>query len=391
MNKLKSKKKRIAVITTTRADYGLLKNLIKKLEKSRLIESKLIVCGTHTVKKFGLTIDEIKKDKIKIHKIFNLNFKNDQPLEATNFFLNLGKKFNLFFNKFYIDGIIILGDRYEVLSIASVAKIYNIPIIHFHGGESTFSLIDDSIRHAISKLACLHFTSHKIYKKRLENMGEDPKQVFSFGGLGASAINQIKLFSKQELEKILKIKLDKNFLLITFHPITLENENTKKEFKNLLMALKKFKKLILIFTSPNADVNHLVIKRLQNSFIKKNKNAYAFQSLGAKIYYSLMRYSSGIIGNSSSGILEAPSFQVPTINIGNRQGGRLQASSIINCLGIEKQIQVSINKALSVKFKNKIKYSKNLYFQKNTEKNIITVIEKINLELINKKKFYEKN
>ncbi len=387
MNKSKFKKKKIAVITTTRAEYGLLKNLITKLENSKFVESKLIVCGTHTIKKFGLTIDEIKKDKIKIFKIFETNLENDQPFEASNFFLDIGKKFNLLFNKSLFDGIIILGDRYEVLSIASIAKIYNIPIIHLHGGESTISLIDNSIRHAISKLSCLHFTSHEIYKKRLVNMGENPKHIFNVGGLGASAINQIKLLSKKEIEKIIRIRLDKKFFLITFHPITLENENTEKEFKNLLKVLKKFKKLILIFTSPNADVNYQVIKSLQNSFIKQNKNSYVYQSLGAEIYYSLMRYSSGIIGNSSSGILEAPSFKIPTINIGERQGGRLQSNSVINCPGKEKRIKASLNKALSAKFRNKLKFSKNIYFKKNTESKIISVIEKTNLRLLNKEKF----
>jgi GDP/UDP-N,N'-diacetylbacillosamine 2-epimerase (hydrolysing) len=391
MNRSKFKKKKIAIVTSTRADYGLLKNLILKLEKSKFIDVKLIVCGTHTVKKFGFTIDEIRNDKINIYKTFNLNLKNDKPIEASNFFLDLGKKFNSFLNKNFFDGIIILGDRYEILSIASIAKIYNIPIIHLHGGESTFSLIDDSIRHAISKLACLHFTSHKKYKSRLVKMGENPKNVYSFGGLGASAINQIKLINKKKLEKILNLKLDMSFFLITFHPITLENDNTKKEFISLLKVLKKLKKIKLIFTSPNADVNHLVIKKLINNFIKKNENSYLFQSLGSKIYFSLMRYSSGIIGNSSSGLLEAPSFRIPTINIGSRQEGRIQASSIINCLGKEKQIKNSIIKALSKKFNYKIKFNKNPYFQKNTEKKIVSIIETIDLKLINKKKFYEKN
>lgn len=390
MKKSKSKKK-IAVITTTRADYGLLKNLITKFDKSKYISCKLIVCGTHNLKKFGKTIEEINKDGLKISEVLKVNLNEDRKYDVSNFFLQTGKKFNHYLKRNHLDGILVLGDRYEILSVASIAKIYNIPIIHLHGGESTYALIDESIRHAITKLSCLHFTSHKKYKLRLEKMGESPKSVFSFGGLGASRISKIKLKNKLYLQKVLKIDLSKKYFLVTFHPVTLENNKTKKEFLNLLKALSKIKNVEIIFTSPNAEVNYLFIKRHINKFLKKNKNSFYFESLGAELYYSLMKYSSGVVGNSSSGILEAPSFKIPTINIGNRQEGRLQAASIINCEGKVSLIKSSLNKALSKKFLKSIKFTKNLYYQKSTEEKILSVIEKVNLKNLNKKKFYEKN
>ncbi len=390
MSKLNYKKK-IAVITSTRADYGLLKNLILILQNSKSFDFKLIVCGSHLLKKFGNTISEIENDKIKISKKIKINIKKDKPFDASNFFLKIGTSINTYFQGTKLDGVILLGDRYEILSIASIAKIYNIPIIHLHGGESTYSLIDESIRHSITKLACLHFTSHHKYKSRLVKMGENPKNIFNFGGLGASNIKKTKLLQLNLIEKKLKIKIKKKYFLITFHPITLYNNKTKIEFINLLEALNKFKDTTFIFTSPNLDVDYQIIIKLIKEFQKKNKNSYFFKSLGSKVYYSLMKHSSAVVGNSSSGILEAPSFNVPTVNIGGRQDGRIQAISVINSKGEAKNIETALKKALSQKFKHKLKGNINPYYKKNTEIKIANMIKFKNLKEINKKFFYEKN
>lgn len=381
------KKKKICFVTSTRADYGLLKTLIRQSQESKKFSSKLIVCGSHGIKKFGNSYTEIENDKIKIFKSISLNLTNDQPEDISNFFVRISQEINKIFKENYFDAVVILGDRFEMLSIASIATIYNIPIIHIHGGESTEGIIDNSIRHAITKLASLHFTSHQQYKKKLEQMGEQPKNIFCFGGLGASNIKEMNLLSKSLVERKLRISLLKKTLLITLHPLTLDNSNTKSHFLNLLDSLKNFKNLQFVFTAPNLEVNHNDIFNLIKSFVKSHDNAYFYASLGTEMYYSLLNHCAGVVGNSSSGILEAPSFKVGTINIGNRQGGRIQAKSIINCAPVSKEITKSIKKLLSAKFKDRLKSLKNPYYKKNTVHNILRIILKKDLTNINKKKF----
>ena len=280
--------------------------------------------------------------------------------------------------------IVILGDRYELLGCAIASMSHRIPIAHIHGGEITSGAIDDSIRHSISKLSHLHFPIHDEYKKRLIQLGENPETIFNYGGLGAHSIKNIKFKSKLDLENELKIKLDKMIFLITFHPTTLEKNKSKYQVSNLLSALDKFKDVIKIFTSSNFDHENKIIKRKILNFTYKNKNAFFYSSLGHSSYVSLMKISSLVIGNSSSGVLETPSLGIPTVNIGNRQKGRIISKNIVNSKYEKNHIIKNIKKALILD-KKKLSKIGSPFYKINTPKNIAKKI--ISFRCILKKDF----
>ena len=265
---------------------------------------------------------------------------------------------------------------------------HRIPIAHIHGGEVTTGAIDDSIRHSISKLSHLHFPIHDDYRKRLIQLGENPKTIFNFGGLGAYSIKKTKFKSKKELEKILKIDLKKKIFLITFHPTTLEKNKSKYQISNLLSALEKFKDVIKIFTSTNFDHENDIINKEISNFVKKNKNAFFFSSLGHLNYISLLKNTDVVIGNSSSGVLETPSLGVPTVNIGNRQDGRIMSKNIINSKYDKKTITDKIIKALSMN-KKKLQKIESPFYKENTPQNISKKI--ILFEYNIKKIFFDLN
>ena len=275
-----------------------------------------------------------------------------------------------------------MGDRFELLGSAIAAMTFRIPIAHIHGGEVTHGAFDDSIRHSISKLSHLHFPIHQKYKKRLINLGENPKTIFNYGGLGAHSISKTNFLSKTELETLLKIDLDKKIILVTFHPVTLEKNNSKYQIQNLIKFLNNLNNKIIIITSSNFDNETNIIKKEFLKFRKKKENVYYFNSLGNKVYLSLMKISHIVIGNSSSGVLETPSFGTKTINIGNRQSGRIISENIINCdYSFE-----SITKAF-FKIEKKAKKISNPFFKKDTQKKIAKKILKFNYNL--KKRFYD--
>ncbi len=352
--------RKVLFITSSRADYGLLRDVILETQKLNR-ETYLLVTGSHLSEEFGNTIKEIKKDNINkiikrniLDKKFNDNKISNYISESINITTEV-------INKKKPDIIVILGDRYELLGSAIAAMILRIPITHIHGGELTIGAYDDSIRHSITKLSHLHFPIHNKYKKRLIQLGENPKTIFNFGALGAHAISKIKLFKKLEIEKILNIKLNKKIILATFHPVTLEKNMSKYYIKNLIKFLSKLNNYIIIFTSPNFDNESNILKKEILNFVKKKDNIHFYKSLGSKMYISLMKISYLVIGNSSSGVLETPSFGVRTINIGNRQEGRIMSSNVIKC-----NYDVnSINKAF-LKSKNKSTKPYNPFFKKNT-------------------------
>lgn len=375
MKKLKHKKN-IFFVSTNRSDYGLQRNLIDEIHKNKNYNLKLIVSGAHYLNKFGSTLEEIHKDKIKIYKSIKLNLSNDSPYDVSSFNNQLSKHMNYLFSKNKIDFLFLLGDRSELLNIASVAKVYNIPIGHLHGGESTMGAIDDAIRASISHLSELHFVSHPKYKKKLIEMNINKSKIFYVGGLGASKIDKIKLLKKNEVENKLNLKINKKLIVVSFHPITLENQITGIHYLNLLKSLKNFDDTEIIITAPNTDVNHNKIYKLTKNFIKKYKHFHFYRSLGNEVFYSLLNISTIIIGNSSSGILEAPSFNISIINIGNRQKGRVQSKNVINCRPIINEITKNITKVfLNKKYYQKLNRIKNPYFKKNTEKNIIKILD----------------
>ena len=373
--------KKTLFISSSRADYGLLRDVIKETQKINP-RTYLLVTGSHLSKKFGKTISEIKKDKIKkIIKKKILKRKFDD-VSISNYAADAIKITTDVIKKIKPEVIVILGDRYELLGSAIAAMLCRIPIAHIHGGELTYGAYDDSIRHSITKLSHLHFPIHELYRKRLIQLGENPKTIFNFGGLGAYSASKTKFLSKIKLEKKLKIRIDQRIILVTFHPVTLEKNKSKYQIKNLIKFLSTFKKEIIIITSSNFDNETDIIKKEIIKFVKKKKNVYFFSSLGNKTYISLMKIAYLVVGNSSSGVIETPSFGTKTINIGERQNGRILSKNIINS---DYDFR-SINKAF-LRIKKKTYRVSNPFFKKNTPKNIAKKILGFKFDL--KKKFFD--
>jgi len=379
--------RKICVITSSRADYGLLKSLIRKIKFDKSLQLQLLVTGSHLSEEFGSTFKEIKKDGFLINDKIEIILSSDTPA-AVCASIGLG---NILFSKSYTklkpDLLIILGDRYELLSAAISALIHNIPIAHIHGGEKTIGAFDDSIRNAITKISNLHFVSTNEYRKRVIQMGEDKKSVFNFGGFGAEAIKSITLFKKKEIENILKFSFLKKNIVVTFHPETHNIKSSKKNINEILKAIKSFSDIMFIFTLSNADPEGRVINKLVINFVSKNKNSIFSYSLGQKMYYSILKNVDGVLGNSSSGILEVPSFKIGTINIGDRQYGRIQAKNTINVVASKNKIVNAINKITSKNFKKKIKNLNSPYYKPHTSSNVLNVIKR--LKTINTKKDFK--
>lgn len=368
--------KKIFIITGSRAEYGLLRNLIIKLKNSKKFNTKLIVTGSHLSKKHGYTIKEIINDKINIDYKIDIKIKKDLEkniTESVSVFLK--KLSNILFSQ-KPDLIVLLGDRYELIAPAFAGLIFNIPIAHIHGGEVTNGAYDDSIRHSISKMSNLHFVSNKIYKKRLLQLGEESKNIFITGGMGVDAIKNLKLYNKLQIQKELGIVFQKKILIVTLHPETKSFYKSKIQIDILLLSLSKLKNTTIIFTCANADTDNLIINKKIKSFVKKNSNSYFYYSLGQKKYYTILKIADVIIGNSSSGILEAPSFKTPTINIGNRQDGRVMAKSVINVGYNSNLLKKAIEKVYSKNFKKILKKSKNPYGNGGATKKIFDILLK---------------
>ena len=385
-------KKKICVLTTSRADYGLLKPLVLGLKKEKKFKTIFAVTGTHFVKKYGYSVDEILKDKIKIDKKILISLINKTSSDNISFLAGeYMKHFSKFLNENKPNYIILLGDRYEDLSAAITAYIMNIPIIHIAGGEVTTGSYDDGFRHSITKLSDTHFVTTKQHRKRVIQLGENPKTVFNVGSLGLINLKNIKYLEKKDIEKKLKTKLLKRNIILTFHPETKNNINIEA-LKLLFKIMNLLDDLKVIITAPNLDKGRDEIMREifknKNKFPKKN---IYIPNLGSQLYYSLAKVSDGVVGNSSSGISEIPSLNVGTLNIGQRQSGRPIADSVIDLKKVSyKSLKKNLNKLLSKNFKDKIKTSSNPFYQKNTDKNIISLIKKLIMsKSINCKKFYD--
>ena len=379
---------KICVVTGSRAEFDLLKNLIVELKSDNFFKVKLIVTGAHLSSYFGKTINYIK-NKAKVDKIIDISIKNDDIKNIANSFSLGVKKFSSTFEKIKPDAILILGDRYEIFTCAISACFNRLPIIHLHGGERTEGLIDENIRHSITKLSHIHFVSTKEYKNRVIQLGENKKLVFNVGSLGVESIKKIKLIKKSKLEKNLNVKFKNKIALISYHPETLEKTRGQRNFKNFLNAISKLKNYTLVFTMPNADFGYKYIVKKLNNFTKKNKNSILIKSLGHDQYFSLCRHINLMIGNSSSGIIEIPSFKKPTINIGKRQNGRLKPTSVIDSSHNSKEILNKITLATSDRFLKKIKSMSNPYYQSNTSKKIKNILKKIELKNLIFKKFVD--
>jgi GDP/UDP-N,N'-diacetylbacillosamine 2-epimerase (hydrolysing) len=381
---------KICIVTGTRAEYGLLYWTIKKLLSDKYFQVQLVVTGMHLSPEFGLTYKQIEEDGIKINKKVEMLLSSDS---ASGVSKSIGLGIICFadiFSDLKPDIVLLLGDRFEIFAAATAAMIAKTPIAHCHGGEATEGLIDEPIRHSITKMSHLHFTSTEEYRKRVIQLGEQPNRVFNVGALGIENINKLKLLNKIDFENSIDLKLSSIVFLITFHPVTLEKSTAEEQFKNLLLALKTFKNTTFIFTLPNADNDGRIIIDLIHDFVSKNKNiSKAYTSLGQLRYLSAIKHSDLVIGNSSSGLIEVPSFKKPTINIGDRQRGRVFGPSVINCKPIKKEIINSIEIALSKKFNQKLLSTKNPYGSRNSSIQIVRILKKVSIggDLV-KKRFY---
>ena len=384
--------KRIGIMTGTRAEYGLLKSLMQEINKDNDLELYLIVSGMHLSPEFGMTYKEIEEDGFEINAKVEMLLSSDSPAGISKS-IGLGViGFADEFQRADLDMLILLGDRYEALSAAISAMVMRIPIAHLHGGELTEGAIDEGIRHSITKMSYLHFTSTEEYRRRVIQLGENPERVFCVGAIGVENIKKINLMTKEELERSIHFEIDENTVIVTYHPVTLENNTVEEQFLNLLEVLDRNPKIRMIFTKANADTNGRIVNELIDKYAAQNsERACAFMSLGQKRYLSALKYCRIVIGNSSSGIIEAPSFGKPIINIGDRQKGRICADSVINCGYTQQEIQQAMETALTEEFENKARNCRNLYEKENTAANIISVIKDylLNDKIKLKKGFYD--
>ena len=381
--------KKICVVTGSRAEYGLLSWLMKSIQDSPELDLQIVATGMHLSPEFGLTFREIEKDGFRIDKKVDILLSGDTPT-------SISKSTGLgligcsdAFNKLNPDLLIVLGDRYEVLAASTAAMFAKIPIAHIHGGETTQGAYDEAIRHSITKMAWWHFVAADEYKKRVIQLGEDPKRVFNVGGLGVDSIKKTKLLSKKKLMENTGIQFAEINLLVTYHPVTLEKQTSQKYFQALLDVLYDLVDVYLIFTMPNADSDGRIIKKMIDKFVSSNKKrSIAFTSLGHLNYLSTLQFVDGMVGNSSSGLAEAPTFKIGTVNIGDRQKGRLKAQSVIDCEPTKGSIEKAIGKLYSKDFRDTLSTVENPYGGGDASGKILDVLEKTPLPKALKKTFY---
>lgn len=382
-------KRKICIVTGTRAEYGLLYWLMKRIQEDKNLQLQIVATGMHLSPEFGLTYKQIEKDGFKIDGKVEMLLSGDTPTAISKSVGLAVISFADIFQMLNPDIVVLLGDRFEIFAAAQTAMIMRIPIAHIHGGELTEGAIDDPIRHSITKMAHLHFTATKEYRQRVIQMGEQPKNVFNVGSLGIEGIKSLSLLDKEELSKSIGVNLDK-FFLVTLHPTTLEKSTSERQILTLLNALDKFQDYQIIFTKTNADTEGRIINYNIEKYVKENsKRAYVFDSLGQVRYLSAIKHCELVIGNSSSGLLEVPYFRKATINIGIRQQGRLKAESVVDCDFNEASIINAINKGLSKEFKKRISSMEMLYGEGNTSQQIVEILKNVNLENILIKKFYD--
>ena len=377
-------KRNIAIVTSSRADYNHLYLLIDALYKSKLINLSLIITGMHTMKNYGETYKEILKDGFKPYFIIETKQHNTEEKDILNTMSNQFKKSYQIVNKINPDMVIVLGDRYDMYPLALTAHIMGIPLAHFHGGEVTTGAIDDAIRHSVSKLSDIHFVANDIFKKRLIQMGERKKYIFNVGSLGIDAIKQIKFKKRAYVESLIPLIKKKKYFMISMHPETISSSNIKL-INNTIKSIDKFKDHAKIFSYPNSDTESTVLLKEIKKYVRSSNNSILIKSFGRIDYLHLLKYAEALIGNSSSGIVEAPFLQTPSVNIGNRQNGRPKASTVFDASLSISEISNIINKAICKKDNvKKISYS-----GKNHIKRIIKILSSIDLRNIKNKKFVD--
>jgi GDP/UDP-N,N'-diacetylbacillosamine 2-epimerase (hydrolysing) len=380
--------RKVCVVTGTRAEYGLLYWLMKEIDTDIDLKLQIIATGMHLSEEFGNTYQQIEKDGFTIDKKVDISLTSDTELSISKS-MGLGMiGFSDAFNVLQPDLIVVLGDRFEIFSAVSSAMIARIPIAHLHGGEATEGSIDESIRHSITKMSHLHFTAANEYRNRVIQLGEQPDRVFNVGGLGIDNINKLKLLNKDDFEKAIDFNLGEKNILVTFHPVTLETSTSKSQFQELLNSIGELKNTKIIFTKANSDTDGKIINSMIEGYIAKHDNAVAFTSMGQLNYLSALQFMDVVVGNSSSGLLEAPSFKVGTIDIGDRQKGRIKADSVISCMPNKNSISNAFKELYSKQFQSIIDKVENPYGKGGASKRIVRIIKDIILDNIIKKSFY---
>jgi len=381
--------RKICVVTGTRAEFGLLYWLMKEVENTDGLELQLIVTGMHLSPEFGLTFSEVESE-FSITKKIEILLSSDSPIGISKSMGLAQISFSEAYQELKPDIILLLGDRFEIFSAASAAMIARIPIAHIHGGESTEGVIDEAIRHSITKMSHLHFAATEKYRNRIIQLGENPENVFNVGSLSVESIHRLSLLEKDKFEESIDFKLNKKNLLITYHPVTLEGSSSSSQFEELLCALDNLEETLLIFTKSNSDTYGRIINEMIDKFVAAKKSkAISFYSLGQVRYLSALQYVDGVIGNSSSGLYEAPSFRIGTINIGDRQKGRIKPKSVIDCAPNEREILSAMDKLYSPQFQEMLKGVINPFEGANTCSKIAEVLQKTDLSKLLKKTFFD--
>jgi len=383
-------KRKICIFTGSRAEYGLLYWLMKEIHGDPDLELQIIATGMHLSPEFGLTYKEIENDGFKIDKKIEMLLSSDTPIGISKSMGLAMIGFAEAYAEIQPDILVLLGDRFETFCAASAACLARLPIAHLHGGETTQGAIDEAFRHSITKMSHLHFTATDEYRKRVVQLGENPERVFNVGGLGMDNIKKLKLLGRKDFEHSIGFKLGPKNLLITFHPVTLEEASSKEQFQNLLDALGELQDTKFIFTKPNADTEGRIIIKMIDEYVSKNNyKSIAFISLGQLRYLSALQFVDAVVGNSSSGLTEAPTFQIGTINIGDRQKGRVKAESVIDCNPTKESILIAAKKLYSDEFQSKEINVTNPYGKGGAAKRIKEFMKAKDLSDILKKKFYD--
>lgn len=381
--------RKVCVVTGTRAEYGLLRWVMQGIKDTFGLELQIIVTGAHLSSQFGNTHREIEEDGFHINQKVDMQLSSDSPGGITK---SMGQGMIGFadaLDDLKPDILVVLGDRFEILPAVSAALVARIPVAHLHGGETTEGAIDEAIRHSITKMSHLHFVANDEYRRRVIQLGEQPEHVYMVGGLGVDSIINLKLLSKDELESSLDYQFRKKNLLITFHPVTLEDNTALIQVEEILKVLEGLEDTGLIFTMPNADTDGRIVFKNIEQFVSSHENARVFTSLGQLRYLSCIKYIDAVVGNSSSGLAEVPSFNKGTINIGDRQRGRLKAASVIDCMPERKSIRSALRKLYSTEFQDSLADVENPYGDGGASEKIVTILNDYPLEGILKKSFYD--